>query len=151
MAPRGNEEYPRNLERERRQDSPPAPPAPDRPPAPVRTTEGAAGETVRSEPGDGPGVRAGDGQGEPVIPRSESEEFRRRWESIQASFIDAPREAVDDADRLVEELTERIAQRFGAERGALDERWEEGDEVSTEDLRLSLQRYRGFFDRLLRL
>ncbi len=89
--------------------------------------------------------------GERLIPHSETEELRRRWDSIQASFIDEPRQAVQEADRLVEELTGRITDRFAAERRALEERWSEGDEVSTETLRQSLQRYRGFFDRLLQL
>jgi hypothetical protein len=33
----------------------------------------------------------------------------------------------------------------------LEKRWGQGDSVSTEDLRLALQRYRSFFDRLLKL
>jgi hypothetical protein len=33
----------------------------------------------------------------------------------------------------------------------LEGQWEKGDNVSTEDLRVALQRYRSFFDRLLKL
>ncbi len=86
-----------------------------------------------------------------LIPRAETEELRQRWDAIQASFIDEPRQSVQEADHLVEELTGRIVDRFAAERRSLEEQWSQGDEVSTEALRQSLQRYRGFFDRLLHL
>lgn len=75
--------------------------------------------------------------------------FRERWDRIQSSFIDEPRKSVEEADALVKDVTETITRRFGAERERLEERWEEGEDVSTEDLRVTLQRYRSLFDRLL--
>lgn len=94
----------------------------------------------------------GDGNGHHALFQpNEVDGLRQRWDSVQASFIDAPREAVAEADRLVSDLTDRITDRFGAERSSLEERWNRGEDVSTEHLRQSLQRYRGFFDRLLRL
>jgi hypothetical protein len=33
----------------------------------------------------------------------------------------------------------------------LEKQWDQGDTVSTEALRVALQRYRSFFDRLLKL
>lgn len=86
-----------------------------------------------------------------LLATNEVDALRRRWDSVQASFIDAPREAVAEADRLVSDLTDRITDRFGTERSSLEERWNRGENVSTEDLRQSLQRYRSFFGRLLRL
>lgn len=79
----------------------------------------------------------------------EGRAFRDRWNEIQTSFIDEPRKSVEEANELVKDLTERITERFQDERLGLEERWEEGEEVSTEDLRVTLQRYRSFFDRLL--
>ena len=43
----------------------------------------------------------------------------------------------------------RLAQSFSDERKGLEGQWDRGDDVSTEDLRIALQRYRSFFDRLL--
>ncbi len=76
-------------------------------------------------------------------------EFRRRWSEIQAAFVDEPRNAVQRADALVVETTKRLTQVFADQREELERQWERGDDVTTEDLRLALQRYRSFFDRLL--
>jgi hypothetical protein len=38
---------------------------------------------------------------------------------------------------------------FAAERRQLEAQWSRGDQVSTEELRLNLRRYRSFFQRLL--
>jgi hypothetical protein len=44
---------------------------------------------------------------------------------------------------------ERLAESFSDERNRLENQWDRGDEVSTEELRVTLQRYRAFFNRLL--
>jgi hypothetical protein len=72
-----------------------------------------------------------------------------RWRDIQADFVDHPRQAMKDADTLVAGLMQQLAQMFAQERAQLEAQWSRGDEVSTEDLRVSLQRYRAFFERLL--
>ena len=72
-----------------------------------------------------------------------------RWKDIQAEFVDEPKSAVHDADALVADLMQRLAQMFASEREQLESRWASGDDVSTEDLRHSLRRYRSFFERLL--
>lgn len=72
-----------------------------------------------------------------------------QWKEIQAEFVDEPRKAVQDADALVAELMQRLAQMFASEREQLESRWAGGDDVSTEDLRHGLRRYRSFFERLL--
>ena len=43
----------------------------------------------------------------------------------------------------------RLAEVFAEERSKLEKQWDRGDTVSTEDLRVALQRYRTFFHRLL--
>jgi hypothetical protein len=79
----------------------------------------------------------------------EATDFRSRWEAIQASFVDEPRQAVEQADTLVAVAIKRLAEMFAAERTKLEGQWDRGDNVSTEDLRLALRRYRSFFGRLL--
>lgn len=76
-------------------------------------------------------------------------DVQTRWREIQGSFVDEPRRAVEDADALVADLMQRLADGFAQERSRLESQWDRGDEVSTEDLRVALQRYRSFFDRLL--
>jgi hypothetical protein len=72
-----------------------------------------------------------------------------QWKDIQAAFVDEPRQAVQDADALVAELMQRLAETFANEREQLESQWAGGDDVSTEDLRRGLRRYRSFFERLL--
>lgn len=84
-----------------------------------------------------------------VLDEDKVQELRDRWVAIQSSFIDEPRRSVAEADRLVEDVTDRIVTSFEDERSRLEEIWESGDDITTEDLRVTLQRYRSFFDRLL--
>jgi hypothetical protein len=85
----------------------------------------------------------------PLLPKEQSEQLRGRWEEIQASFVDRPQEAVEEADALVADLMQRITGSFSSERERLEKQWAQGDDVSTEDLRVALTKYRSFFDRLL--
>src|SRR3954447_13698880 len=84
-----------------------------------------------------------------LLPRDENAEFQRRWETIQTGFVDEPRQTVEQADELVAHVMKRLAEGFAAERERLEGQWGRGEDVSTEDLRVALQRYRGFFQRLL--
>lgn len=79
----------------------------------------------------------------------DTEAFRSRWNAVQTNFVDEPRTAVEEADSLVAEVIKRIAEVFADERAQLEEQWSRGNDVSTEDLRITLQRYRSFFNRLL--
>jgi hypothetical protein len=85
----------------------------------------------------------------PLFPNSELEDLRSRWNAIQTAFVDEPRRAVEQADGLVAAAMKRLAEVFAEERSGLEKQWDRGDNVSTEDLRVALQRYRSFFDRLL--
>lgn len=84
-----------------------------------------------------------------LFPNDESGGYRSRWEAIQTGFVDEPRAAVEQADALVAQVVTRLAEVFSREREALEQQWGRGDNVSTEDLRIALKRYRAFFDRLL--
>jgi hypothetical protein len=79
----------------------------------------------------------------------ETGEFRSRWNTVQVGFVDEPRRAVEEADKLVASAIQRLAQVFAAERTKLEGEFKRGDNVSTEDLRVALQQYRSFFSRLL--
>ncbi|HET9358937.1 MAG TPA: hypothetical protein VFO58_04265 [Vicinamibacterales bacterium] len=87
----------------------------------------------------------------PLFSESELGEFRSRWSHVQTGFVDEPRRTVEDADKLVASVMQRLAEGFANERSGLEKQWDQGDHVSTEDLRVALQRYRSFFDRLLKL
>lgn len=92
-----------------------------------------------------------EGRSMPLLPGHDTENFQSRWDAIQAEFVDDPSNAVEAADTLVAEVMKRMAEMFTEERGRLEAQWRRGEEVSTEDLRVALQRYRSFFHRLLTL
>jgi len=80
---------------------------------------------------------------------NEVNELRSRWDSIQVGFVDEPRKAVHEADALVSATMKRLTEIFTDERQNLERQWDRSENVSTEDLRVALQRYRSFFGRLL--
>ena len=88
-------------------------------------------------------------QAAPLFSPEEAKDFRARWDAIKTSFVDDPRRVVEQADSLVAVAMKRLAEMFAAERGRLEGQWDRGGNVSTEDLRLALRRYRSFFGRLL--
>jgi hypothetical protein len=116
------------------------------------TTADLAGQVDAQRQPDGPKLVKGQQlETPPLFSESEMGEFRSRWSSVQTGFVDEPRRTVEDADKLVASVMQRLAEGFANERSGLEKQWDQGDHVSTEDLRVALQRYRSFFDRLLRL
>jgi hypothetical protein len=115
----------------------------------------AESREVQPSDGGGGGIQsmpsAGSTEDEraPLLAQDETERFRRRWEELQAGFVDRPREMVEEADDLVGQLMQQLTTGFGEERSSLEAQWEKGEDVSTEDLRVALTRYRSFFNRLL--
>lgn len=84
-----------------------------------------------------------------LFDQSTTGDLKKRWSTIQAEFVDEPRAAVKEADELVGEVVERLTSGFTHEREALEQEWSKGKDVSTEELRQAIRRYRSFFDRLL--
>jgi len=117
----------------------------------ISTADMAAAMEGRQESTTGAAAESNGSNGRPapLFPGAESETFRSRWTEIQTGFVDEPRHAVEEADGLVAEVVQRLVQTFADERTKLEQQWGKGDDVSTEDLRVSLQRYRSFFERLL--
>jgi hypothetical protein len=124
-----------------------------------RTTERTSdtSTTPRGDASSAPGTTGNQGADEPVgddwevrlFSDSDRDQLRHRWEQVQEQFVDEPKTAVQDADALVAETIQTVAETFSSARGALEDRWSRGDDVSTEDLRVTLQQYRSFFNRLL--
>jgi hypothetical protein len=112
-----------------------------------RTVAGAtAGVTTAAGTAAAPAMERESG---PLFSSNEANELRGRWDAIQVGFVDEPRRAVEQADNLVAGTMKRLAEVFAEERGKLEGQWDKGENVSTEDLRLALRRYRSFFSRLL--
>ncbi len=91
----------------------------------------------------------GEPNNEPLFAANQAQDLRSQWEHIQAGFVDEPKQAVEQADELVANTIKRLAEVFAAERGKLESAWGKNEDVSTEDLRVALRRYRSFFNRLL--
>lgn len=87
----------------------------------------------------------------PLFENEEAERFRTHWLDIQSRFVDDPGESVKKADELVEDVINNITKTFAQKRTFLEHQWNSGEDVSTEDLRVAMKRYRSFFDRLLTL
>lgn len=126
----------------------------DRDTTTTHTSGDASGSTARrgaqlANPAATDGAATSADRAEPLFPASEAEGFRTRWVEIQTGFVDEPRSAVERADAQVAEMMKRLAQVFADERSKLEEQWSRGDDISTEDLRQALRRYRSFMDRLL--
>ena len=109
-------------------------------------------EASQAQQGDNvtrdPEAEDAEDQGELFAP-DERDQLERRWNDVQARFVDEPRGSVEEANTLVDELMQRLVSSFSEERARLEAQWDRGDEVTTEDLRVALQRYRSFFGRLL--
>ena len=103
-------------------------------------------ETVPELPVTGQGD---DSAHAPLFSTGDADNFRARWRDIQGDFVDEPRHAVEQANELVSRVIDRLTDSFASERGRLENEWGQGKDVSTEDLRQALRRYRSFFDRLL--
>ena len=98
----------------------------------------SGGQSVAREEGPGP-----------LLPGDLVQELRGSWDDVQTGFVDEPRRAVQQADELVARAMKHIAESFATERKNLEQQWDRGDEVNTEDLRQALRKYRAFFQRLL--
>lgn len=87
----------------------------------------------------------------PLFEKEATEKFRTRWLAIQSKFVDDPSDSVKQADQLVNDVIQTVTKSFADRRSALEKEWNGGGNASTEDLRIALQQYRLFFNRLLTL
>lgn len=117
------------------------PPA-DAPPANARPADARPANAT-------PANSSHEGERDAVFLHDDLDQLRPKWNAIQTRFIDEPRQSVQEADGLVNSTISRLAEIFASERANLEGQWAKGGDVSTEDLRQALRRYRSFFDRLL--
>lgn len=76
--------------------------------------------------------------------------FRDRWQQIQLRFIDDPRQATEQAQALVTDVISSFTEGLHRQRGEVD-RWQGAQLDDTEELRVTVRRYRDLLDRLLDL
>ncbi len=84
---------------------------------------------------------AADGSAERVGLLTDPAGLRDQWQRVQSTFVDDPQAAVHEASVLVDRTLQEIQRNVA--------RGQAGNPTSTEDLRVSFQRYREFFQRLL--
>ena len=96
---------------------------------------------------------AGNGEEQlaPLFTPELTNDFRTRWNAVQSSFVDDPRDAVRHGDELVAQVMKTLADSFASERAKLEAQFEKTDQTSTEAMRVAFRRYRSFFERLLSL
>ena len=86
----------------------------------------------------------------PFTPERVSE-FRTKWSRVQELFVEDPRRSLEQAGANVQDVIRELGASFARERSELERRMAAGEDVTTEDLRIALRRYKSFFDRLLTL
>ena len=99
------------------------------PPGPVES-RGRAGDQLAAQ---GSGARVG------LL--NDVAGLREEWQRVQGTFVDDPQRAVREASVLVDRILDEIRVNVGSTHPS--------GTTSTEELRVSFQRYREFFERLL--
>jgi hypothetical protein len=113
-----------------------------------RPTDASTTERPQVERGEVARMRVEE-QDTGFLPDDRLTDLRGRWNDVQAEFVDDPRRAVQDAQALVRDLVDELIETFRGERENLEGQWNNGGTANTEALRVTLQRYRSFFNRLL--
>ncbi|MFC9555874.1 hypothetical protein ACFTWF_34200 [Rhodococcus sp. NPDC056960] len=125
------------------------PPAQAAEPSTEQTGPPAQAAEPATRAAEAPAAKDETSPGESLFAEDELSVLRLRWDEVQSSFVDDPRQCVQKADGLVQDVVDRLTTGFSEARSRLEEQWARGEEGSTEDLRLALKRYREFFQRLL--
>jgi hypothetical protein len=111
---------------------------------PARSDESSTPERT-----DDPSRSGSGGSDGRLLDPDELSSYRENWEAVQARFVDHPEDAVKDADEIVGKLIQRLSDIFDGQRASLEARWQGDSDANTEDLRVTMQKYRSFLDRLL--
>ena len=102
------------------------------------------------------------------LSREEAEQFAQSWRTVQGRFVDDPRTAVNEADRLIEDVmrargypvedTSHRLEDLSVEHASVLNHYRAGREIvvshsrgeaSTEDLRKAMVHFRALFDELV--
>ncbi|HUR09512.1 MAG TPA: hypothetical protein VM347_43730 [Nonomuraea sp.] len=85
----------------------------------------------------------------PALFDQDLDQAHTRWRDLQATFVDDPREAMERADGLVEEIVITLTSSLTTRTSELRDRWKHADQSDTEQLRLALRDYRAMLEQLL--
>ncbi|MEU4323684.1 hypothetical protein [Nonomuraea dietziae] len=96
--------------------------------------------------------------GAPAVPAQRAALFDQdvdqahtRWHDLQATFVDDPRQAMEQADQLVDEVVNALTSSLTTRTSELGDRWKNTDQGDTEQLRLALRDYGAMLEQLLAL
>ncbi|MFI6318718.1 hypothetical protein ACIBG8_14410 [Nonomuraea sp. NPDC050556] len=118
--------------------------------------EAARDEDLQDEAFQDAGVRdeafqeAADHQAAPLFDQDPAE-LQERWRDLQWAFVDEPRQTVERAGGLVEEVVTSLTSALSTRTSEMRDRWKNTAENDTEQLRLALREYRDVLERLLTL
>lgn len=87
----------------------------------------------------------------PALFDQDLEQPHTRWADLQATFVDDPRQATEQADELVAEIVATLTSSLTTRTSELRDRWKNTDQSDTEQLRLALRDYRAMLEQLLAL
>ncbi|UIX34962.1 hypothetical protein [Streptomyces sp. GQFP] len=119
----------------------PAVPPPSAPPAPARTHEARPSSAQSSERSS---------HGVALLAQDERDKLTLRLQHAVTGFVDGPQDSVEEADRVLAEVTERFTEAVERTRRTVRGSWQSGgDTGDTEKLRLALRDYRELAERLL--
>jgi hypothetical protein len=112
-----------------------------------------------SRGGDALGTHAGGTAGTRLLPQEECDKLGLRLQHAVSGFVDGPRDAVEEADHVLEELASRFTDAVTQRRRTLRMSWQSADAgggkavtgADTEQLRLALRDYRELAERLLHI
>ncbi|GHD29539.1 hypothetical protein [Streptomyces galbus] len=115
------------------------------------------GTSTTSNESVSPAAEAAGTDAPSLLPRDASDELAGRLRQTVVEFVDRPQEAVEEADRLLEELANRFTEAVAERRRTLRGAWHTddtgkrgaGSTTDTEQLRLALRDYRELAERLL--
>ena len=112
-------------------------------------------ESPRPTGGQAPGTDdAARASGPALLARGERDKLTVRLQQALNTFVESPRQAVEEADGIFDEAVTRLTEALTERRRVLRTGWQgagQGTEVQTEELRQALQQYRETAERLLRM
>lgn len=146
----------------------PAPAAPPAPPAPGSPDAGSPTTGTHAPGAQAPGTHDPNSHdfgthtpgahtpasdvGSALLPQHEHDKLGLRLQQALNTFVESPRQAVEEADSLFDEAVRHLTETLTERRRVLRASWQGHDtEAHTEELRLALRQYREATERLLRI
>ncbi|REF35455.1 hypothetical protein [Thermasporomyces composti] len=81
--------------------------------------------------------------------RRHIEELQHRWLVTQAQLLDDPRDAVREAGLLIGDAMQFVTSTFSEHRDRIEREWKNNENLSTDELRMIMRRYRNLFQYVL--